>query len=93
MDAFILQSGVLRMAQRMWNDSRALEDANTPGESHRQFRFAAYRQYVIWQYGQLGQGHRVVIPSCCVWRFRDKCPGPNGMYRGFIPSHYGPDEE
>ena len=93
MDAFILQPGVLRMARRIWNDSRALDDAQTPGESHRQFRFSAYRQYIIWQYGQLGQGHRVVIPSCCVWRIRETYPDPNGIYKGFIPSRNGIDEE
>uniref|UniRef100_A0A672K456 P2X purinoreceptor 7 intracellular domain-containing protein n=1 Tax=Sinocyclocheilus grahami TaxID=75366 RepID=A0A672K456_SINGR len=44
----------------------AVQDLPDLGENHRHFRHAAYRQFVVWQYGALGHGHRVVIPSCCV---------------------------
>ena len=47
MDLFILQEGVLRLARRIWNDVRAEEDAAEPGEANKQFRYAAYRQYVV----------------------------------------------
>lgn len=85
-DVYILQEEVLQLARRIWNDVRAVEDLPNPGESNKQFRHAAYRQYVVWQYGALGAGHRVVIPSCCVWKIRDRYPDPQGQYKGFIPS-------
>ncbi|XP_039525452.1 P2X purinoceptor 7-like [Pimephales promelas] len=88
MEIFILMEGHLRMARRLWNDIRAVEDAQSPGESNRQFRHAAYRQWVVWQYGSLGSGRRVVIPSCCVWAIRDRFPDPNGHYVGFIVSRF-----
>ena len=86
MDLFILEEGVLRLARRIWNDVRAEEDAAEPGEANKQFRYAAYRQYVVWQHGALGEGRRVVIPSCCVWRIRDKYPDPFNQFKGFLPS-------
>ena len=84
MDAYIMQGGVLRLARRIWNDVRAVGDRPASGEDNKQFRFAAYRQFVVWQYGALARGHRVVIPSCCVWRIRDKYPDPLGQYVGFL---------
>lgn len=66
MDLVVLQEGVLRLARRIWNNVRAEEDAAELGEANKQFRYAAYRQYVVWQHGALGEGRRVVIPSCCV---------------------------
>ena len=70
-EAYILQEGVLRLARQIWNDIQTVADLLDPGESNIQFRYAAYRQFVVWQYGALGQGHRVVTPSCCVWKIRD----------------------
>ena len=84
MDAYILQGGVLRLARRIWNDIRAVDDPVEVGESNKQFRYAAYRQYVAWQFGALGRGNRVVIPSCCVWKIRDCYPDPHGQYKGFV---------
>ncbi|KAK7916713.1 hypothetical protein WMY93_012474 [Mugilogobius chulae] len=86
MDLYIVQVGVLRLARRVWNDLRAEMDAQELGESHRQFRYAAYRQFVVWRYGVLGPGNRIVIPSCCVWKIRRKFPDPHENYVGFIPS-------
>uniref|UniRef100_A0A8C6SS73 P2X purinoreceptor 7 intracellular domain-containing protein n=1 Tax=Neogobius melanostomus TaxID=47308 RepID=A0A8C6SS73_9GOBI len=85
MDAYIIEEGGLRLARRLWNDIRAREDPPDPGEDNKQYRFAAYRQYCAWQYGALGQLNRRVIPSCVVWRIRDKFPDPHHQYVGFIP--------
>ncbi|XP_055039100.1 uncharacterized protein [Misgurnus anguillicaudatus] len=86
MELYILEEGVLRLARRIWNDIRAVQDLPDLGENHRQFRHAAYRQFVVWQYGALGHGNRVVIPSCCVWKIRDRFPDPQGQYTGYIPT-------
>uniref|UniRef100_A0A671M451 P2X purinoreceptor 7 intracellular domain-containing protein n=1 Tax=Sinocyclocheilus anshuiensis TaxID=1608454 RepID=A0A671M451_9TELE len=85
MDLYILEEGVLRLARRIWNDIRAVQDLPDLGENHRQFRHTAYRQFVVWQYGALGHGHRVVIPSCCVWKIHDRFPDPQGQYTGYNP--------
>lgn len=51
-----------------------------------ELRHTAYRQYVLWKYGHLGRGNRVVIPSCAVWKIRRVFPSPNGQYKGYRPS-------
>lgn len=88
MTYYVLEEGVLRLARTFWNDMLALTDTPEPGEEMRQFRHAAYRQYVMWQHGRLGAGNRVVVPSCCVWRIRDKFPDPNSRYTGFKVSRF-----
>ncbi|KAK9951847.1 hypothetical protein ABG768_017722 [Culter alburnus] len=85
-DLYITDEGVLRLSQRIWNNIRDAQDAPDPGENNKQFQHAAYRQYVVWQYGVLGPGHRVVIPSCCVCKIRERYPDPYGQYTSFMPS-------
>ena len=61
MDLYILDNGTLRLARMYRNDILALQDVQEPGEDNREFRHAAYRQFVLWQYGRLGEGNRVVM--------------------------------
>jgi hypothetical protein len=45
-------------------------------------RKAAYRYYVQFKHGRLGQGNRVVIPDCIKDLIRSQYPDPNGEYMG-----------
>jgi hypothetical protein len=46
-------------------------------------RRAAYSEFVLKHYGRQGTGNRRVIPSCCIWKIRDKYPDRYNQYRGF----------
>ncbi len=80
-DLYVLDKGVLCLA----HDIFAIDDTQKPGVEQCKYRHAAYRQYVLRQYGQLGEGNRVVIPSCTVWRIRDMFQDPQGHHTGVIP--------
>ncbi|XP_014678094.1 PREDICTED: uncharacterized protein LOC106817897 [Priapulus caudatus] len=54
-----------------------------PDDPLRPKRHAAYRLYTLVRHGVLGQAMRRVIPSCCVWRVRDRFPNPHAVYTGF----------
>lgn len=84
MELFCLEPGILRLARGLRREYLGLDDLKDPGQDDREFRHAAYRQFVLWQHGRLRAGHHVVVPSCCVWRIRDAFPDPNSNYTGFI---------
>lgn len=55
---------------------------------NKNYRFAAYKQYISWIYTRLGKNVRQVIPSCIVWAIRKKFPSDIGKY---VPFKY-PEE-
>uniref|UniRef100_A0A672HNJ0 P2X purinoreceptor 7 intracellular domain-containing protein n=1 Tax=Salarias fasciatus TaxID=181472 RepID=A0A672HNJ0_SALFA len=48
------------------------------------YRHLAYRNFVRWCWGYLGQHIRVVLPSCAVTVIREHFP-EDGPYTGFLP--------
>ena len=67
----------------LWNLFEWEYEGGNNEEDNKARRHGAYRAFVAWQYGQLGQGNRVVIPSCCVWAIRNRYPSASGQYTGF----------
>ena len=78
----VLNGNVLDIAMRYREDVFALDHPR----NNENFRHMAYRQYILWQHGRLGQGNRRVVPSCCVLAIRARYPFPNGIYTGYRPS-------
>ena len=78
----VLDGNVLDIAMRYREDVLVLNHAR----NNENFRHAAYRKFVLWQHGRLGQGNRVVVPSCCVLAIRSRYPDRNGIYVGFRPA-------
>ena len=47
---------------------------------YRSYRYASYRQYILWMFDRLGKGNRRVIPSCVIWAIRNCFPEDNDNY-------------
>ena len=50
---------------------------------NKNYRFAAFKQYISWIYTRLGRNIRQVIPACIVWEIRKKFPSDDGEYVPF----------
>jgi len=61
---YCIEEGFIRIHRQSREDITALGNI-------REYRYGAYRHFIYWQHGALGQGNRLVIPSCCVWRIRE----------------------
>ncbi|XP_060776198.1 P2X purinoceptor 7 [Neoarius graeffei] len=83
MDHFILDEVVLHLQKLLRNDFLALHTAIEDDVS-KTHHHAAYRQFILWQYGRLTVGDHHVIPSCAVWRIRDKFPDSTNTYTGYV---------
>ena len=64
-------------------DKNDLYGRNDNSSDNKTLRHTAYRQYVLWRFGRLGVGNRVIVPSCAVWKIRDQFPSTDGQYKGF----------
>ena len=63
----VLDSAVLPIARNFRNDVDTLpQEEEEEADENKAMRHAAYRQFVLWQFGKLGKGDRRVIPSCCI---------------------------
>ena len=62
----VLDSAVLPIARNFRNDVYTLPQEEEEADEIKAMRHAAYRQFVLWQFGKLGKDDRRVIPSCCI---------------------------
>lgn len=84
-DLYCLEDGYLRIHRDYRNDVLVVAEVREPGDN-RQFRYTAYRQYIFWQHGSLGQGNRRVIPSCCMEN-KGQIPRPPGPVHWLCTHH------
>lgn len=80
----VLDELVLEVAMRYHNDVLAEPRVDTINRYRDINRHTAYMKYIMWIRGRLGARHRKDVPSCCVWKIRDRFPEPSEQYFGFL---------
>ena len=78
-----LSKPVLRTALSAMNQMRGDSMGTIDNKA---YRFAGYKQYTFWVHNRLGKGIRMVIPSCAVWRIRNKFSSKDNKYVPFTES-------
>ncbi|KAG8443386.1 hypothetical protein GDO86_011978 [Hymenochirus boettgeri] len=56
-------------------------------EYMRGLRKTAFRSFMVWIYGYLGDHHCKPIPTCVVSKVREAFPAPRGYYNGYLGPH------
>ncbi|MGH0151985.1 UNVERIFIED_CONTAM: hypothetical protein FKN15_026071 [Acipenser sinensis] len=59
-----------------------LLDLSQAHTSTKWLRHCAYSQYTQWRFGDVEPGSYAVIPSCSVWKIRERYPSVEGQYTG-----------
>lgn len=57
-----------------------------PSFGMQDYRWAAYRHYILWRFGKMGRGNRKACPSCVYIAIRRAYPSASGQYMGFKSS-------
>lgn len=84
-DRLILDEQVLTLSMRWRRDMLGLRNI-TERDLNKSYRFAAYKQHTYLEFGYMGPRNRRPLPSCVVWRIRDKFPDPLGNYTDYLPT-------
>ena len=53
---------------------------------NKSYRFAGYKQCILWVYNYLGKGVQKVIPSCAAWKTKNEFKSENNLYVPFAES-------
>ena len=51
---------------------------------NKSYRFIAYKQYISWIHGKLGNDVRIRIRTCVLYKIRQTFPAPDNIYVPFI---------
>ena len=76
----------LLFIQQLYKDDIFTQHVKEAEYVNKNFRYAAYRQYILFQYCRLGAHNRRPVPSSCTLVRREKVLDPNGQYVEYVLS-------